>query len=51
VVEVLTRIARHADLLHHPLRPHVLHRGERHDLVEPELLEPERNAGRAASGA
>src|SRR5439155_17513724 len=50
MLEVLRRVARHADPFHHAARADVLDRRERDDLVEPDLLEAEREhcAGRLA---
>ena len=45
VVEVVGRVARHPDPLHHGPRADVRRDGERHDLLEPSLLEPEREGG------
>ena len=40
VVEVLDRVAMHADLLHDPAAPDVSFGGERHDLSQTETVEP-----------
>ena len=45
MIEVVGGIAMHLDLLHHPPRLEVGRHGERHDLVEPELLEAEAQRG------
>ena len=45
VIEVVGRVAAHPDPLHHRPRPHVADRGERHDLVQPDV--PEADGERA----
>src|SRR5580704_14444967 len=53
MVEILRRVAAHAQALHHPARAPIAYRGERHDLLQIALDETEcdRRRGRLACKA
>jgi hypothetical protein len=50
VVEIVGWISRHTELSHHPLRVGIAWRGDRHDLFEPEAVEPESQRGGTCLG-
>src|SRR6267154_1194877 len=50
MVEIVGRVARHADLLHHPARARIGRYRDRYDLLQPRHLEAEGEHGPRAFG-